>query len=54
MIINLLTTIALWCGQPGQMKTAQHVNDCREWLLVCVQTARSDKESQGCFAKEKI
>lgn len=67
-MIELLTAIAMWCGQPAgnvdkPLYQPQQVNKCREVLFFCSteysvmiekRVIKSESEIAACFGNSKI
>jgi hypothetical protein len=61
-MIELLTAIAVWCGEPIGFTTYELVNQCRRELFLCATEPMEDKgrvvkaeaEVVACFGKAKL
>ena len=53
--VDIFMYVALWCGVPTYngvtIRSITEVQQCRERLLACVDTAKKKEE---CFRKEKL
>ncbi len=58
-MIELITAIALWCGEPLQggitinSRSFKEVQACRDELMACLEKASHAHQTE-CFKKKKI
>lgn len=51
-MIELITTIALWCGQVGPDNTQAEITRCKKFLYLCTNLSQNEIEVGECFIVE--